>query len=66
MKASEFDRKFEDGENILADLNISQANLPREKTKHGEKNVGNVLVLCLQMLAKPAAENTPVRVILYL
>ena len=33
MKAAEFDKKFDDGENILADLDLTQARRPGEETK---------------------------------
>ncbi len=33
MKASEFDKKFDDDENILVDLDIANAQRPREKNK---------------------------------
>ena len=33
MKASEFDKKFDDDENILVDLDISNAQRPGEKNK---------------------------------
>jgi hypothetical protein len=33
MKASEFDKKFDDGENIVADLELSKTRRPREETK---------------------------------
>ncbi len=33
MKASEFDKKFDDGENILAELDVSRARRPGEETR---------------------------------
>lgn len=33
MKAAEFDKKFDDGENILTDLDLTQARRPGEETK---------------------------------
>ena len=33
MKASEFDKKFDNGENILADLDVARARRPGEETK---------------------------------
>lgn len=33
MKASEFDKKFDDGENISADLDVARARRPGEETK---------------------------------
>ena len=33
MKASEFDKKFDDGENILAELDVSRARCPGEETR---------------------------------
>lgn len=33
MKASEFDKKFEDGENILAELDVSRSRRPGEETR---------------------------------
>jgi len=33
MKASEFDKKFDDGENILAELDVAHARRPGEETK---------------------------------
>ncbi len=33
MKASEFDRKFDDGENIISELDLSRARRPGEETK---------------------------------
>jgi len=33
MKASEFDRKFDDGENILAELDGSRSRRPGEETR---------------------------------
>ena len=33
MKASEFDKKFDDGEDILADLDLAQARRPAEESK---------------------------------
>lgn len=33
MKASEFDRKFDDGENIIDELDAAQARRPGEETK---------------------------------
>ena len=33
MKASEFDRKFDNGENILTDLDVAQARRPDEETR---------------------------------
>jgi len=32
-KASEFDKKFDDGENIVADLDVARARRPGEETK---------------------------------
>jgi hypothetical protein len=33
MKASEFDKKFDDGENILTELDLARARRPEEETK---------------------------------
>ena len=33
MKTSEFDKKFDDGENIIADLDITHARRPGEESK---------------------------------
>jgi hypothetical protein len=33
MKASEFDKKFDDGENIIRELDLSQARRPGEEIK---------------------------------
>jgi hypothetical protein len=33
MKASEFEKKFDDGENIIADLEITKARRPGEETR---------------------------------
>jgi hypothetical protein len=33
VKASEFDKKFDDGENILAELDVSRARRPGEETR---------------------------------
>ena len=33
MKASEFDKKFDDDENILAELNVSRSRRPGEETR---------------------------------
>lgn len=33
MKASEFEKKFDNGENILADLDVAHARRPGEETK---------------------------------
>ena len=33
MKASEFDKNFDDGENILAELDVSRARRPGEETR---------------------------------
>jgi hypothetical protein len=33
MKASEFEKKFDNGENILADLDVAHARRPEEETK---------------------------------
>jgi hypothetical protein len=33
MKASEFDKKFDDGENIIDDLDVAQARRPGEEIK---------------------------------
>ena len=33
MKASEFDTKFDDGENILAELDVSRSRRPGEETR---------------------------------
>jgi len=33
MKASEFDKKFDDGENIIAELDVSRARRPGEEAK---------------------------------
>jgi hypothetical protein len=33
MKASEFDKKFDDGENIVSDLELTKARRPGEETK---------------------------------
>jgi hypothetical protein len=33
MKASEFDKKFDEGENIVADLELAKARRPAEETK---------------------------------
>ena len=33
MKASEFDKKFDDSENILAELDVSRARRPGEETR---------------------------------
>jgi hypothetical protein len=33
MKASEFDKKFDNGENILAELDLSRDHRPGEETK---------------------------------
>jgi hypothetical protein len=33
MKASEFDKKFDDGENIIADLDVTRARRPGEEVK---------------------------------
>jgi hypothetical protein len=33
MKASEFDKKFDDGENIIAELDVSRARRPGEETR---------------------------------
>jgi hypothetical protein len=33
MDASEFDRKFDDGENIISELDLSRARRPGEETK---------------------------------
>ena len=33
MKASEFDKKFDDGEDILADLDVAHARRPGEETR---------------------------------
>ena len=33
MKASEFDKKFDDGENILAELDVSRSRRPGEETR---------------------------------
>ena len=33
MKASEFDTKFDDGENILAEVDVSRARRPGEETR---------------------------------
>ncbi len=33
MKASEFDKKFDDGENILIELDLARARRPEEETK---------------------------------
>jgi hypothetical protein len=33
MKASEFDKKFDDGENILPELDLARARRPEEETK---------------------------------
>lgn len=33
MKATEFDKKFDDGENIIADLDLARARRPGEEIK---------------------------------
>jgi hypothetical protein len=33
MKASEFDKKFDNGESIIAELDVAHARLPGEETK---------------------------------
>jgi hypothetical protein len=33
MKASEFDKKFDEGENIVTDLELAKARRPAEETK---------------------------------
>ena len=33
MKASEFDKKFDNGENIIDELDVAQARRPGEETK---------------------------------
>jgi len=33
MKASEFDKKFDDGENIIAELDVSKARRPGEEAR---------------------------------
>ena len=33
MKASEFDKKFDDGENIIAELDVSHSRRPGEETR---------------------------------
>ncbi len=33
MKASEFDKKFDTGENVLADLDVAQARRPGEEVR---------------------------------
>ena len=33
MKASEFDKKFDDGENILAEVDVSRSRRPGEETR---------------------------------
>jgi hypothetical protein len=33
MKALEFDKKFDDGENIIAELDVSRARRPGEETR---------------------------------
>lgn len=33
MKASEFDKKFDDGENIIAELDVTRARRPGEETR---------------------------------
>jgi hypothetical protein len=33
MKASEFDKKFDDGENILTELDVSRSRRPGEETR---------------------------------
>lgn len=33
MKASEFDKKFDAGENVLADLDVAKARRPGEETR---------------------------------
>lgn len=33
MKASEFDKKFDDGENIVSNLDLAKARRPREETR---------------------------------
>ena len=33
MKASEFDKNFDDGENILAELDVSRSRRPGEETR---------------------------------
>jgi hypothetical protein len=37
MKASEFDRKFDEGENVLTDLDVAQTRRPSQENKHGDK-----------------------------
>ncbi len=33
MKASEFDKKFDDGKNIIADLDVTRARRPKGETR---------------------------------
>ena len=33
MKASEFDKKFDDGENIIAEVDVSRSRRPGEETR---------------------------------
>ena len=60
MKASEFDRKFDDGQNIVANLDVTQARRPDKETGHiGEKHQRRVNSLSANTEKLAALEESP-------
>jgi hypothetical protein len=52
MKASEFDKKFDDGENIVADLELAKARRPREEIKRINVDFPTWMVVSLDREAR--------------
>jgi hypothetical protein len=52
MKASEFDKKFDAGENIVAVLNVAQARRPDEETKRINVDLPKWMVASLDREAR--------------
>ena len=52
MKASELDKKFDDGENILESLDLSKARRPKQEQKRVNVDFPVWMVHCLDKEAK--------------
>jgi len=51
-KASDFDKKFDDGENVIADLDLSKARRPAEEQKRINMDVPVWMLAALDREAK--------------
>lgn len=51
-KASDFDKKFDEGESVLDDLDISKARRPAEEQKHINMDVPAWMLAALEREAK--------------